>query len=295
MAHSYAHIACCVDQSDASMAALRRASRLHRPGVRLSVVHVAPPTAVLLGGLGGWEPDEDDPVGPPRRWLESVAATVPDAIPVLLGEDDPVAAAADWLRHSGADLAVCAPHQGALQALVLGSFARELIYRSPVDVLVVPPSADDGPGDGVFRHIACCIEESDGSTHALNAAAAMAEASGAELTILTVVSPPRMLPRRIVAESLPIPLDRENRALSLLGRASAAVGGAATELLAGPPEGTVREWAAGHDVDLLVVGPRSGRRPGLGGFAQNLAGDAPCALLFARPGDAILPVGAPTA
>lgn len=281
----YAHIACCVDRSDASAQALARAGALRGPGARLSVLHAAPPDAVLASGLGDWEADRDDPTGPPRRWLAELASSVPGAQPVLLTGREPVDTLAGWLEASDADLAVCSTGSRRMERLLLGSVARELVYRSPVDVLVVPPGdAGAGPAGGTFGHVACCVDESDGSDAALAAAADVARAAGAAITVVTAVSPPRPLPRRVVAESLPIPLERENRALELLERAARDAGGAQTQLLAGPPEDMVREWAASAGVDLIVVGPRARRRPGLGGFARSLAGDAPCALLFARPG-----------
>ncbi len=254
-------------------------------GVRLSVVHVAPPVAAMAAGLGGWEPDPSDPLGPPRRWLEDRAATIPGAIPVLLGEDEPSRAALEWLDTSGVDLAVVAPHNGGLQRLLLGSFANDLVYRSPVDVMVVPPDLEvpDEPA-GVFGHVVCCVDGSPSGPDALRAARAVADASGADLSIVTVVSPTRPLPRRVVAESLPIPLAREERAQALLAESADAVGGARVEVLAGPPEDTVRDWAATNGADLIVVGPRSGRRPGLGGFSADLIRRSPSAVLLARAG-----------
>ena len=110
----------------------------------------------------------------------------------------------------------------------------------------------------------------------------MRAAWDAPVTLVHVVSPPRLTPRRVVAESLPIPERKERAAQDLLARAADALPEATTELLAGPPEETVVTWARRAGIDMLVVGPRADGEPILGGFSERVAREAHCPVLLAR-------------
>ena len=78
MTTTFAHIACCVDHSDASMHALDQAVRLHESGGgRLTVVHVAPWPMVIAGHGAAWVPDPAVILDGAREWLDGVVATPP--------------------------------------------------------------------------------------------------------------------------------------------------------------------------------------------------------------------------
>jgi nucleotide-binding universal stress UspA family protein len=280
MSPVYRNIACFVDTSQTADAALAQAAAL-RGDASMSLVHVAPPEEVMRGGLTDWEIDAADPHGPPRAWLQDRAAAV-DATPVLLVGEPPQQEACRWLAEADADLAVAAAHSGRVARALIGGFATALAHDAPVDALVVPPGASTDPP----RHIACAVDEGESSRNALTAARRVAATTGARVTLVHVVAPPLPLPRNLVADTLPMPAGRERKAEEILASAAEALPGSESVILAGAPSGTLADWCEENGVDLLVVGPRSERRPGLGGFAAAIIREAPCGVLLARDPEA---------
>ena len=149
MAAPYRHIACCVDDSEASDRAVDEAVRLRGgDGGRLSIVYAAPQPLVFAGMGGAMVPDPRDLAEASGRWLRERASRVPGAEPVLL-EGYPPVAVCDWAREAGCDLLVAAAHRGRVQRVLLGGFASYLAYHAPCTVLLVRPGAagDAGPAD----------------------------------------------------------------------------------------------------------------------------------------------------
>ena len=131
----YAHIACCIDDSPASMRALAEARRLRALGPgRLSLVHVGPRALIEApaGDAGGGPRDlaDDD-----RAWLARVAEGVPGAEPVAL-TGLAAEAAIGWAREAGPDLMVAAAHRGPVERALLGSFAAHLARKAPCPALL---------------------------------------------------------------------------------------------------------------------------------------------------------------
>jgi nucleotide-binding universal stress UspA family protein len=147
----YAHIACCIDDSDASRLALDEARRLRSlaPG-RLSLVHVAQWPPPYAGGFGVWLPEPELLFSEAREWLDAQAAAVPEAEPVFL-EGYPAAEACEWALEAGVDLMVAASHRGVAARITLGSFAHYLIHHAPCPVLIARPKASGGTGQGEGR------------------------------------------------------------------------------------------------------------------------------------------------
>lgn len=140
----YAHIAVCIDDSEASMRALAEARRLRALGPgRLSLVHVAPAPLMFRRGGEGWEPDPRDLNRVAARWLEEVAASVPEGEPVL-SVGHPPTAVVEWAREARPDLLVAAAHRGPVERILLGSFAGHLAHHAPCSVLLVRPR-EGGP------------------------------------------------------------------------------------------------------------------------------------------------------
>lgn len=154
MAGPYAHVACCLDDSDAARGALREAARVAEAGAgRLSVVHVVPPPStlgVIVAGAAmafGGEPPVADANAIREMslaWLEAETAGVPGAERVLLEAGDHDSAAdsvCDWARQAGVDLLVAAAHRGAIERALslVGSFSQYLAHHAPCPVLLVPP------------------------------------------------------------------------------------------------------------------------------------------------------------
>ncbi len=264
-------VACCIDTSEAARAAIAAAVavRARAPG-RLALVHVAPPEAVLLGGLTPWEIDDDDPRRPVREWLAGWVARTPGAEPVLLTGAAPGETIAGWAGASGADLVVVAGHGGRLERALLGSEARTLAERSPCDVLIVRGAMPAPAG-----RIACCVNDSAGSAPAVAAARRYAGLLGCEVTLVHAVAPPDLM------VGTPTP-----RAAAAAARMLAAHAGEDREwdrvTLAGAPAPAVRAWAEESGVDLIVVGPGSDAAVGLGSFARAMATASPRPVLIAR-------------
>jgi universal stress protein A len=277
----YRHIACFVDTSESADAALAQATALRGGDAALSLLHVAPPEEVMRGGITEWEIDQADPHGPPRSWLAQRAAAA-GATPVLLVGEPPHQEACRWLAGADADLAVAAAHSGRVARALVGGFATALAHDTPVDVLVVPPGAATDPSG----HIACAVDENESSRNALAAARRVAAATGARVSVVHVVVPPVPVARNLVADMLPMPAGRERKAEEIVAEAAAAIPGAEPVILAGAPESTVADWCDENGVGLLVVGPRSGRRAGLGSFGSGIIRQAPCGVLLARDPEA---------
>jgi len=144
MAAPYRHIACCIDDSEASDRAVDEAVRLRgSDGARLSLVYAAPQPLVFAGMGGAMVPDPRDLAEASARWLQERAEQVPGAEPVLL-EGYPPVAVCDWALESGCDLLVAAAHRGRVQRVVLGGFASYLAYHAPCAVLLVRPPVSYG-------------------------------------------------------------------------------------------------------------------------------------------------------
>jgi nucleotide-binding universal stress UspA family protein len=123
----WAHIACCVDESEASAAALREARRLRdqAPG-RLTLVHVAfgPP---------------HDATPPCPEWLAAVAAEGAGEPVMLTNLGVPAAAVCEWAAGARVDLIVASAHRGIRERILLGSFAGHLARHAPSSVLLTRP------------------------------------------------------------------------------------------------------------------------------------------------------------
>ena len=141
MTNNFAHIACCIDHSDASMHALDQAIRLRAAGDgRLSLLHVAPWPMVIAGHGAAWVPDPAIIMAGAKEWLDGVVAAHPGTEGVLL-EGYPPAAACDWAADAEVDLLVAASSRGLFDRVLLGSFAGYLTRHAPCAVLLTRPEA----------------------------------------------------------------------------------------------------------------------------------------------------------
>jgi nucleotide-binding universal stress UspA family protein len=140
---TFAHIACCIDDSGAATRALAHADALRGlSGGRLTVLHVLPSPAFLMSlatSLGGGTPhDSALEREAAEMWLEEQIHGRENAEAVLL-EGNPAEAAVEWARESGCDVLVAAHHSGRVERVFLGSFAKHLVDHSPCPVLLIPP------------------------------------------------------------------------------------------------------------------------------------------------------------
>jgi nucleotide-binding universal stress UspA family protein len=142
MAESYAHIACCLDGSPAGDAALAAAIRARSLGDgALTLVHVMEPGITAYSGYSSDEINED--MRDAREWMEQMVAMAPGSEGILL-EGHPATATTEWAREAGVDLLVAVRHRGAVEHLLLGSFAQHMAYNAPCTVMLVHPPGDTG-------------------------------------------------------------------------------------------------------------------------------------------------------
>ncbi|MEQ8834702.1 MAG: universal stress protein [Miltoncostaeaceae bacterium] len=138
--------------------------------------------------------------------------------------------------------------------------------------------------DAPYRHIVCCLDDSDASQRALDEARRLRALGPGRLSLLHVVEFP--LPYATgLGGWIPDPAELVDVARRWLGDIAAEVPGAEAVVIEGHPAGETCDWAAANDADLLVcAGHRNlAARITLGSFAHHLVGHAPCAVLVLRP------------
>lgn len=139
----FRHIAVCLDDSDAARRALEEARRLRSfgPG-RLTLLHVVEFPIPYATGMGGWVPNPVDLTEVAQKWLDGVAAEVPEGTGVVL-EGHPAGEVCDWAAANAVDLIICASHRNLAARITLGSFAHYLVNHAPCPVLVLRPPRQD--------------------------------------------------------------------------------------------------------------------------------------------------------
>jgi nucleotide-binding universal stress UspA family protein len=136
----FSHIAVCIDNSEASTAALDEAWRLGQAtgNTRFSIVHVIASPMVVAGHGAMWLPDPTDIAAGAKEWLDAVAVEHPGAEVVLLS-GYPAAEVCDWARDNAVDLLVASSSRGVFDRVLLGSFAGYLARHAPCSVLLTRP------------------------------------------------------------------------------------------------------------------------------------------------------------
>jgi nucleotide-binding universal stress UspA family protein len=145
MSGLFNHIACCVDDSEASRRALEEAIRLAGDRGRVSLVHVTQQPVLYPDPAGVMLPEPESVHERARRWLDRQAKAFPSTETVLL-EGHAGTAVCVWADQAAPDLIVAAAHRGLIDRMLLGSFAGFLVRHSPANVLLVRPDrALDAP------------------------------------------------------------------------------------------------------------------------------------------------------
>lgn len=135
----FEHLACFVDDSEASRKALGEA-RLMREQLRarrLSIVHVVPPPVYF----GVYDPPERTLPPTEPQWLKDLGTEVPGSDVVFIDSFTayPPAEAVRWASAEGIDLAIAGTHRGIYERMTLGGFAAYLAYHATCPVLLIPP------------------------------------------------------------------------------------------------------------------------------------------------------------
>ena len=142
-----------------------------------------------------------------------------------------------------------------------------------------------------FRHIVACVDSSPLAPTVIAHARAVAEATGARVTVVQVIEPPA--PGEVPADPVAWGLRRreaETRLAELASQIDEDIDTSAA-ILEGTPAERIAQWADEHDVDLAVLGThgeaaRAGA--GLGATARRLIEILPASVL-------LLPGGTPSA
>lgn len=183
------HVLVAIDFSEGSRAALDFAAGLaRRLGARLTALHVTRPYATYdplpaFPAPAPLDPErqraiEDDL----RRFVTPPGSEHPRA-EVFLRDGDPADEILAQAAEGGADLVVLGTHgRRGFERWILGSVTERVARTADRSVLAVPSTAR-APA---FGHVLCALDLSDSSAQTLEPAAAIAQALGAELTVLYV-------------------------------------------------------------------------------------------------------------
>jgi nucleotide-binding universal stress UspA family protein len=134
-----------------------------------------------------------------------------------------------------------------------------------------------------YRHIGCCLDESEASVRALAEARRLRAVAPGRLTLLHVVQFPLPYSAGFGTQATPNAL--AEAAHQWLDPMAAEVPEGESVMLQGYPAAEVCEWAHMHAVDLLVCAAHRNlpQRLALGSFAHYLVNHAPCPVLVLRP------------
>lgn len=280
----FKHIACCIDESEASAWALEEARRLHALGSgRLSVVHVAAEPllydAPMLVNI-------DDIRSRAAAWHAERVASAPGAQGVFL-TGNPASAVCAWAEDARPDLLVVAPRHGLRERVILGSFSNYLMRHAAAPVLLARPSetGDAPPKDAPYRHIVCCVDPSEASRAALRLARRVRAAGPGALTALTAAYLPPPTDLELSAVGYPTGEELAAVAASWLRKTTRRMPEVETAVVNGYPSVVCESWVREHGADLVVVAAHRGRvaRIVLGSFTSHMAHHAPCSVLVTRP------------
>lgn len=138
--------------------------------------------------------------------------------------------------------------------------------------------------DAPYRHIACCLDDSDAARRALAEAVRLRALGEGRLTLLHVVEFPVPYATGL-GGWVPDPVDLAEVARRWLDEETAGLEGVERVVLEGHPAGEVCDWSAANGVDLVVcAGHRNlAARITLGSFAHYLVNHSPAPVLVLRP------------
>jgi nucleotide-binding universal stress UspA family protein len=278
----YQNILVCVDGSEESLHALQEALKL-TDSRGLAAVSVAPPYEGDLRVMGGEQLKTlmrepcDTALGKSQEMADKAGKAIKTACVIGTPHDGIV----DFAESENCDLIVMgAKGHGFLERVLLGSVTRRVIGFTKRDVLVIPPHADLG-----WKKVMLATDGSENSQPAGNRALELAQAYGAELTVLSILELPSRLGgnvREVLAELIK---DREGMLAEV--RAQAEALGIKTQCFTsqGYPARTIVAEAQKQGVNLIVMGSHG--RTGLtrllmGSVTERVIGMAPCPVLVVK-------------
>jgi nucleotide-binding universal stress UspA family protein len=185
-------ILCPVDFSEASSHAVGYATALARTsGAKIVGLHVEEPAVMAAGAARAVTVGAE--VRPDAAVLQRIQRQFGAPSPQIVADlapGEPADAIARYARVGGADLVVMGTRGASgIRHFLLGSVTEEVIRRSPVPVLAVPPHAAPAPSLP-FRNVLVATDFSAASLAALRAAIQLGADDTARFTILHVIDEP---------------------------------------------------------------------------------------------------------
>jgi nucleotide-binding universal stress UspA family protein len=299
------HVLCPTDHSDFSERALGYAIALCRfSGAQLSVLRVIPDVMPTPGGpdlpvtaLASPALREEAERDLGRFSQPAIDAGIP--VRTVLREGDPWREIVHEAGALPADLIVMGTHgRSGFEHLLLGSVTEKVLRRATCPVLTVCHGGEPA-APAPFRRVLAATDLLPGSEHTLEIAQAIAESSGATLTIVHAIESlpePGLHPYLVVPELAALRAQLEQDARERLAR---AVSDEARERLAietrvvvGSARREVLRLAAELQADLVVLGTHAQGPIGhllFGSTCEQVVRAAPCPVLAVRP---VNPAGA---
>lgn len=263
----FGRILCPVDFSPGSRHAMDYASALARSfGARVAAlyVHTLPLPLTSLGHPETMSPPaltDQERTDILQHLADFVACDRASGVVVDTVFEEALSVAPAIVETAGedaADLIVMGTHgRTGFTRLVLGSVANRVMKTAPCPVLIVPPRTTASGAPSFQRVVAAC-DFSPASTRALEAAAAIAARTGAQLTAVHVLDLPGELPEHRQPAFASYRTARFEQARASLGKTVSALAQGSSEvgtlLVVGKPYEEILQIAAEHQADLLVIG-----------------------------------------
>jgi nucleotide-binding universal stress UspA family protein len=292
-----------IDFSSASIEALKTAGRIAYGGdAELTLLHVYP---------YGCEVDPTEAPYVPRvarmsaqareaaiSGLSRLAGRIRPAVSrirIVVREGDPSAEILDFAERHDADLVAMGAHgRRGFDRLVLGSVTERVLPRAPCAVLTARDGVSArGARAAALTKIVCAVDLGTGSVPTIEAALALAQATGSSLTIAHVVAASRAEDeRRNAPPHEPEYLasgDEAHQRLRRLAQTACDPGTDVDVVVAhGRRCAEIERVVALTGAGILVIGAPSapdGDRAPLGATAQHFLRQAPCPIVVAHVRD----------
>jgi universal stress protein E len=283
-----------VDFTPGSAAALAQAVRIAGWNqARLQAVHIIE-TLVAMDLQGGMTPYvqeiEDGLTAEARASWATFGNDIPgkNSIEFDVAINNPLAELIRRVNDRKADLLVLGSH-GTSPGPTPGILAAQAVRRVPTRVLLVRDKHA-----GPFKTIVACVDFSETSRDALDAAVRLAAQDGAALHILHVFHPPwsRLRSANKVpdyAAPLKAALLEQLKSFATPGRPELEWSKASFDVVEATGHGTgITDFVRSQGCDLVVLGTRGRtnlRDVLMGSTAERVVRDAPCSLLAIKPRD----------
>ncbi len=236
-----------VDGRDGGDDAVVLAQQLASPGARVTLANIY--------GSAGWPPGSagvflDDQRTEAEAFLARERERWPDTTTVGVCASTVGRGLHELAALRDADLIVVgSTHRGIPGKVFIGDDTRAAFYGAPCAIAIAPHG--HAMAKTPLIRIAVAYDETPESDRALAAARGLAESTGADITVMSVIGPEH------VRRQAPIPADWPAATAALVDQAQrklAAIDGVEGIAVAGGPREELTKLA--EDVDLLIVGSR---------------------------------------